>query len=382
MFSSQSNFNLGFTKALVSGHIVPHFQPIISLHDAKIVGFEVLARWNDPVHADISPSDFISFAEKGGLLDKLLETLMYTAFASARRWPEELFLAFNVSPSQLSSPDLLDQIKRVCNFFGFAASRVEIEITETAIIGNPDVALRILRALREIGCRVVLDDFGTGFSSLTWLRTLPFSKIKIDASFVASIHEQRESRKIVAAIIGLGQSLGLSVVAEGIETSNQVELLRVLGCSHGQGYFFSRALPPEEIPEILREALYWRRATTTRCPLSLEQRALQISALYHAHGMSIGFLSADYTVLAASEAFALRLGKNLSEIVGHKFYALLPSNDDWNEWLKQARLSSGPVLGFDASLSSGRTERLLIQKVSDEVGEVMGFSIVGINITP
>jgi hypothetical protein len=98
--------------------------------------------------------------------------------------------------------------------------------------------------------------------------------------------------------------------------------------------------------------------------------------------MSIGFLSADYTVLAASEAFALRLGKNLSEIVGHKFYALLPSNDDWNEWLKQARLSSGPVLGFDASLSSGRTERLLIQKVSDEVGEVMGFSIVGINITP
>ena len=254
MFTSQARFNLAFSQALLDRRIVPYLQPIVMLSDGTVAGFEILARWDDPVYQSIDATTFIHLADRGGLLDELLTSLLDQALSVVATWPHNLFLAFNVSPTQLRNPSLPDLIFGMASDFGVAASRLHVEITETAILSDESAAKSILMRFLEMGFGVSMDDFGTGYSSLASLRTLPFSKIKIDTSFVRSMQEQRESRKIVSAVVGLGQSLGVDTVAEGVETEEQLAQLRAAGCTEVQGYLVSRPVAAETVAPMLIRA--------------------------------------------------------------------------------------------------------------------------------
>jgi PAS domain S-box-containing protein len=380
MFSSQAHFNHSFSEALIDGRIVPYFQPIVSLQDGTIASFEVLARWKEAGRAYISPSLFIPRADRGGMLDELLLSLMRQTFTVAKDWPGEVPLAFNVSPSQLHRPRLVDEIRQVTTEYEFPPSRLGIEVIETAILDNKDEAGSILEQLISMGCSISLDDFGTGYSSLTWLATLPFSRIKIDTSFVRTMLAQRESRKIVTSVVGLGLSLGLSVVAEGVETVEAAEFLRSIGCPFAQGFLFGRPMPATAVPKALHKPP-GVKLSANPMKLSLEQRVAQISALYQAEEVSIGFIDTDLVVVDVSEALAKRLGKTLSEVIGHYVYDFAPKNVPSVDFLRSCQLNGLPYPSFELPLPSGDTDLVTVLRVHDEANELIGYSIVGIDIT-
>lgn len=360
--------------------MVPHLQPIIALQDGAIAGFEVLARWHDPLRGDISPGQFIPWASEAGLLGPLLESLMQRCFAAAGEWSSSCFLAFNVSAEQLRGPDLPDQIGRCAERHGFPLDRLHVEITETALIDDTASAGAVLERLVRMGCPISMDDFGTGYSSLTWLRTLPFSKIKIDTSFTLTMGEAKESRKIVAAVVGLGQSLGLDVVAEGVETVAQAELLRRIGCPYAQGYLFGRPMPLAQVPGLLRDHVRVEFLTGLE-RMSLEQRAGQISALYRSQQTSIGFLTPDFRVVEASATFAERVGVPLADLIGMSVRDFAPGSDERIEWLHSFRVRGLPYPSFELALPGGRTDLVVLDRAEDEAGELLGYSVLGIDIT-
>ncbi|MDX7953503.1 bifunctional diguanylate cyclase/phosphodiesterase [Lichenihabitans sp. Uapishka_5] len=235
-------------RAIEADEIVPFFQPLVELGSGRVIGAEALARWHHAAHGWVSPAEFIPLTESLGLIDALTERLLRRACLSALAWPEPLTVAFNVSPLQLRDEALPALIRRILADTGFPAHRLELEVTEGAFVSDLDLARRLLEDLRCDGIKLALDDFGTGYSSLKHLRCLPFDTLKIDASFVRGMVDDDESRKIVAAVVGLGHSLGLSTVAEGVETARVAELLRELGCDIGQGWLFGRPVPTADFP--------------------------------------------------------------------------------------------------------------------------------------
>ena len=233
-------------QAIVAGEVNPHFQPIVNNSDSKVVGFEALARWSDPELGPIGPDIFVPIAEERGFVASLSESLLTQAATTALQWPEDIFLSFNLSPMELLDPLTGDYILKVIRKVGLPPNRLELEITETAIIRDPKTADKIVTQLRAEGIGISLDDFGVGQSSLGRLRNFEFDKLKIDRSFIASIEHENSSVHIVKAIIDMCSGLNLDVVAEGIENPNQVEVLRGLGCQSGQGYFYSKAMSAEK----------------------------------------------------------------------------------------------------------------------------------------
>lgn len=227
-------------NAIMADAVDVHFQPIVRIRDGSPVGFEALARWNDPDLGFVSPAVFVPLAEERGFIDALSETLLRKAAEAALSWPRELFLSFNLSSAQLmdtsTAPTILATLSRV----GLDPGRVELEITETAVMTSAETAQRIISELRDAGMRISLDDFGTGQSSLGRLRDFTFDKVKIDRAFVSRITTDRASEHIVKAIIAMCDGLDLQVVAEGIEEAADAEKLRTLGCAMGQGYFYGR----------------------------------------------------------------------------------------------------------------------------------------------
>ena len=221
-------------NALRQGQFIPYFQPIVALRTGQLAGFEVLARWQHPQHGIVSPDQFISLAEKQGWIDTLTLHLLRKAFEAASSIPAPLTLSVNISPVQLRGRSLPKLIRSAVEGTGFSLERLVLEITESALIDNLDHAAVIVKEIKEMGCKLALDDFGTGYSSLLHLQALPFDELKVDRGFVTSMTERRESRKIVAGVVGLGQSLGLRTVAEGIETREQAETMLWLGCELGQ----------------------------------------------------------------------------------------------------------------------------------------------------
>ena len=228
-------------RAISENQINPHFQPIISLQDGTLLGFEALARWIDPVLGFVSPAKFIPLAEERGIIAQLTETLLLQAAKSAADWPQDMFLSFNLSSVQLVDPStagsILDTIKRA----GLPANRLEIEVTETAIMSDPEVAAKIIEELHDAHVRISMDDFGTGQSSLGRLRELKLDKVKIDRAFIMAIGEDKPAEHIVRAILEMCAGLELTVVAEGIEEVGQAESLKKFGCHAGQGYLFGKA---------------------------------------------------------------------------------------------------------------------------------------------
>jgi len=227
-------------NAIISDTIDVHFQPIVRLADSTVIGFEALARWHDPDLGFVPPDVFVPLAEERGFIDALSETLLRKAAETALSWPRELFLSFNLSSAQLMDPstaaNILSSLRRV----GLDPRRLELEITETAVMSSADTAQRIISELQHAGVRISLDDFGTGQSSLGRLRDFTFDKVKIDRAFVSRISTDRPSEHIIKAIVAMCDGLDLEVVAEGIEDGSEAEKLRGLGCAMGQGYFYGR----------------------------------------------------------------------------------------------------------------------------------------------
>jgi diguanylate cyclase (GGDEF)-like protein len=241
-------------SAIDSGQITPpHFQPVIDLSSSRLTGFEVLARWAHPTRGQIPPGVFIPIAEETGLLSRLTTSLLRQACTSARDWPDHIKIAVNISPVDFKNPWLAQEILAILVDVGFPPRRLEIEITESALVVDHDQATQTLMSLKNQGISIALDDFGTGYASLHQLRMLPFDKIKIDQSFVKTMRENSDSRMIVKAIIGLSGSLGLPTTAEGIESSGNADILRDFGCTLGQGFLYSEAVPAQAVPGLMAE---------------------------------------------------------------------------------------------------------------------------------
>ncbi|MFQ6549672.1 putative bifunctional diguanylate cyclase/phosphodiesterase [Aestuariibius sp. 2305UL40-4] len=229
----------------------PYFQPIVDIECESVIGLEVLARWKHPTRGFISPEIFVRMAEEIGMIDKFSDQMLEKACDAARRWSNAISLSFNLSPSQFDDESLPSRISEILAETGFPPHRLEIEITEQAIVVDMDRAREVIDALRKTGVRLSLDDFGTGASSLATLAQLPFDRLKIDRSFVSDIVDHTDNAKIVRGVLALAGSLDLSVTAEGIEHAEELAFLRDLDCSYGQGYLFSKPLPASEIAETL-----------------------------------------------------------------------------------------------------------------------------------
>jgi diguanylate cyclase (GGDEF)-like protein len=227
-------------NAVANNEVAPHFQPIISLQDGSLLGFESLARWIDPELGFVSPAKFIPLAEERGIIASLTESLLLQAARAAAEWPEELFLSFNLSSIQLVDPSTAQSIKDVIKRAGLPPHRLEIEVTETAMMSDPETASMIIDELHRAGIRISMDDFGTGQSSLGRLRELKLDKVKIDRAFIMAIGEDKPAEHIVRAILEMCAGLELTVVAEGIEELRQAESLKRYGCHAGQGYLFGK----------------------------------------------------------------------------------------------------------------------------------------------
>jgi diguanylate cyclase (GGDEF)-like protein len=237
--------------AIESGAIEPHYQPVVSLPERDIVGVEVLARWRHPTRGLVGPAEFIPVAEEAGMIGDLSYSLIRRACLDARSWPAHLILAVNIAPHQFQDAWLAERILAILTETGFPPGRLEVEITESALIQDLEATRATLLSLRQLGVRIALDDFGTGYSNLYHLRELKFDKLKIDRSYVDAITMSDERAKLVDAIIKLGSSLGLSTTAEGIETDASLDWLSDQGCHFGQGYLFGHAMPKTEMDDML-----------------------------------------------------------------------------------------------------------------------------------
>lgn len=239
---------------LAEGLFVPFFQPLIDIESGELRGFEVLARWQHPERGIVEPDEFIPLAETIGLISELSFAVMRSALAAARNWPSELTIAVNISPVQFKDPILGQRILKLVRETGFPCQRLELEITESAIMEDADLALATITSLKNQGIRISLDDFGTGYASLSQLRALPFDRIKIDRSFIASLLGDEQSAAIVRSIVELGKSLRLPITAEGIETSQVYAKVRELGCTDAQGWLFGRAMTVRGVEGIIAKA--------------------------------------------------------------------------------------------------------------------------------
>lgn len=227
-------------NAIIANEVDVHFQPIVDLRNDAVVGFEALARWCDADLGYVSPAVFVPLAEERGFIEQLAEVLLRKAAHAALSWPKELFLSFNLSSAQLMDPGTSHRLLSIIHQIGLDPRRLELEITETAVMADADIAQNIVSELRAAGVRVSLDDFGTGQSSLGRLRDFSFDKVKIDRAFVSRISADRASEHIIKAIVSMCEGLELEVVAEGIEDFSEALKLKALGCGLGQGYFYGK----------------------------------------------------------------------------------------------------------------------------------------------
>jgi EAL domain-containing protein (putative c-di-GMP-specific phosphodiesterase class I) len=241
-------------QAIVKDQLFLTFQPKVSLRDAGITGVEVLVRWQHPEHGIILPDQFIPFAERTGLIIPMTLWVLQQSLLQCRTWNQmnlEISVAVNLSMWNLEAQELPEQIEGLLTDTGAAPERLELEITETSIMNDPQRVIRTLNKIRGLGVRFAIDDFGTGYSSFAYLTKLPVSCIKIDKTFVQNIEADRDSSVVVKSIIDLGHNLGLKIVAEGVETAQAMELLRKLQCDEAQGYHLCRPITADMMTKFL-----------------------------------------------------------------------------------------------------------------------------------
>ena len=246
-------------RALEREEFLIHYQPIVALENFRLRGFEALVRWQHPERGFISPMDFIPIAEETGLIVQLGEYVLREACTQMQRWQKRfpadppLYVAVNLSSKQFSQSELIEKVAQILDETGVNPSSVKLEITESVVMENIDTATDMLRQFRALGIKLAIDDFGTGYSSLSYLHRFPIDTLKIDRSFVTRMSENNENTEIVRTIVVLAQNLGMDVVAEGVETNEQLVLLQKLGCENGQGYFFSKPVGYDGAERIIAE---------------------------------------------------------------------------------------------------------------------------------
>ena len=246
-------------RAIENRELVLHYQPKATLADGTVRGVEALVRWQHPERGFISPMDFIPVAEETGMIVQLGEWVLREACGQMQRWQKmfpldhPLFITVNLSSKQFSQTTLISKVAMILQETGVHAHTVKLEITESVVMENMDTATDMLRQLRALGVKLAIDDFGTGYSSLSYLHRFPIDTLKIDRSFVTRMSENNENTEIVRTIVVLAQNLGMDVVAEGVETNEQLVLLQKLGCENGQGYFFSKPVNSDGAEKIIAE---------------------------------------------------------------------------------------------------------------------------------
>jgi diguanylate cyclase (GGDEF)-like protein len=248
---ARRRLDLDLRRAIVEGEFRVFYQPLIKIATGSVCGFEALVRWQHPERGLVSPADFIPLAEEIGLVIPLGKWVLRQACADAAMWPDNLKVAVNLSPVQFGSHTLVEDVAAALADAGLPARRLELEITETAMLADTDAVLLILHQLRDLGLGIALDDFGTGYSSLSYLQRFPFNKVKIDRSFVSRLGEGGDTDVIVAAVADLCRQLGMITTGEGVETAEQLGRLASLRCVEAQGYLFSRPRPADEVADLL-----------------------------------------------------------------------------------------------------------------------------------
>ncbi|MEM8811816.1 MAG: PAS-domain containing protein [Pseudomonadota bacterium] len=244
---ARRHLEVDLRKALTLNEFALHYQPLVDLETEEVTGFEALLRWNHPKRGGVSPADFIPIAEEIGLIVGLGEWVVRQACLDAAAWPSHTKVAVNLSPAQFRSDRLVETVFSALAKSGLAPSRLELEITEHALLHQSEATLKTLHALRDMGVRIAMDDFGTGYSSLSYLRSFPFDKIKIDRSFIKDLNGENDADVIVSAVADLSRNLGMATTAEGVETETQRALVRAAGYTEMQGFLFSHPKPADEI---------------------------------------------------------------------------------------------------------------------------------------
>lgn len=244
-------------QGIIAEEFVLYYQPIVSLKTEEIVGFEALVRWQHPKKGVVSPLMFIPLAEETGLIIPLGMWICEEACRQAKQWqtlfPERsLMVSINLSARQFEQPDLTDQLARIVQESGIKELTLKLEITESMVMGDVEAAIDLMLRLKALDCQLGMDDFGTGYSSLNHLRRFPIDTLKIDRSFIQQMSQSREDREIVRTIISLGHTLGMDLIAEGVETQDQADMLRSLNCEFGQGYLWAKPLPVQDATALLR----------------------------------------------------------------------------------------------------------------------------------
>ena len=251
-------------RALEREEFCVYYQPIVVLGTGQLAGFEALIRWNHPERGFINPSDFIPLAEETGLIVPIGQWILKRSCHQLAKWQwqsasnRNLFISVNLSGKQVAQPDLVTSIRGVLAETNLEAKHLKLEITESAVIDNADMAVRLLKELKALGVQLSIDDFGTGYSSLGYLHRFPVNTLKIDRSFVGRIGEAAENIEIVRTIVSLAENMGMEVVAEGVETLSQLTQLRKLNCKYGQGYLFSRPVDAESVTAWIARKPHWQ----------------------------------------------------------------------------------------------------------------------------
>ena len=250
----------GLRQALQNGEIIIYYQPIVTLRTGRIIGFEALARWKHPTKGMIPPVKFIPVAEESGLIAQLGYSILETACIETKAWQSQmrsehpLIVNVNLSGKQLQQPDVVERVAEIIERTGIAPATLKLEITESVLMGDTNEIVDKLHQLKALGIKLAIDDFGTGYSSMSSISAYPVDTVKIDKAFISRLGQQSEASAIVGAIIMLSKTMKMDIVAEGIEINAQLEHLKGLGCDMGQGYFFARPLPTEEVLAHLKAA--------------------------------------------------------------------------------------------------------------------------------
>jgi PAS domain S-box-containing protein len=383
-------------RALELEQIVPFFQPLVELRTGQLAGFEVLARWDHPRLGPILPENFIALAEDNGLIGKLTEQILRKSFSLAPALRDPLVLAINVSPSQWQDLELPGNILKAAEAAGFPPKRLTIEITESALFNNPKKAKTIANELKAAGCRLALDDFGTGYSTLAHLQALPFDELKIDRCFIHSMTKTRENRKIVAAIVELGHSLGIITVAEGVETEQQADMLLWLGCQLGQGWLYGKAVPAEEIPGLVSlkprsgsaglstPGDGWTVSSLEALPT---QRLAQLQAIYDGAPVGLCFLDCNMRYVSINRRLAELNGASIAAHIGRTVKEISPDSFPMVEPYLIRALLGEPIVDVEISGLTHKpggsewTARISYQPALDEADEVIGISVAVSDVT-
>nr|WP_221313072.1 EAL domain-containing protein [Granulicella aggregans] len=389
---------LDLSSALARGEFVPYFQPLVDLRTGQLRSCEVLARWLQPTKGLVLPDDFIPLAEETGLIGALFESVLSQAFKTYAELSTPFILSVNISPIQFRDCSLAERISRLAEQHQFPIGQLKIEITESALLENLAEAQCIAAKLKLLGMKLSLDDFGTGYSSLAHLQALPFDELKIDKSFVSSMCSRRESMKIVAAVVGLGRSLGLTTVGEGVEEVEQADMLRHLGCEVGQGWLYGRPMPKEALSAMLgveRPALAgWGGASSEpdyNFPSFLEAlpgaRHAQLQAIYDGSPVGLCFIHRNLRYVSINQRLAQMNGISAKAHLGRTVYEMVPAIADAIVPYLTRALGGEAITGVElerrdhSSRAKSATMLTTYQPARDENDDVIGVSVTVVDIS-